>query len=265
MDFRGAVLDVDGTLVRGDDPVPGAAEGHRRLRAAGLDCLYVTNNPVKPPEAYVERLDRAGFDVDAENVLTAGVVTATYLSEQYPNAAIHVVGEEGLRDQLRRAGCSLVEDDGADPESADVLLASIDREFDYDRLSEAYWVLAEGEAAFVGSDPDMVIPAPERDRPGSGAVINAIAGVADRDPEIVLGKPSDPAGRLVRERLGHPPERCLVVGDRLDTDIAMGERAGMTTALVRSGVTDDDDLADSPVRPDYVLDSLAGVDTILED
>jgi 4-nitrophenyl phosphatase len=109
----------------------------------------------------------------------------------------------------------------------------------------------------------MVIPAAEGDLPGSGAIINAVAGVVGRDPDVMLGNPSKPARRIVRERLGLPPGDCLVVGDRLDTDIALGERAGMTTALVRTGVTDDRDLERSGVRPDYVLDSLADVGSVL--
>jgi 4-nitrophenyl phosphatase len=124
-------------------------------------------------------------------------------------------------------------------------------------------VLADDSVAFVGTDPDMVIPAADGDVPGSGAVINAIAGVAGRDPDIVLGKPSRPATDLVLSRIGLPAERCLVVGDRLDTDVAMGAAAGMTTALVRTGVTDDAALAASEVDPDYVLDSLADLDGIL--
>jgi 4-nitrophenyl phosphatase len=116
--------------------------------------------------------------------------------------------------------------------------------------------------AFVGTDPDMVIPAAEGDIPGSGAVIHAIAGVAGRDPDIVLGKPSAPARELVLSTLGVDPRECLVVGDRLDTDIAFGVNAGMTTALVRTGVTDDADLATADIEPDYVLDSLADLGAV---
>ncbi|QAU13896.1 HAD-IIA family hydrolase [Halorubrum sp. BOL3-1] len=258
MGFSGAVLDVDGTVVRGDDPIPGAPAGHRRLREVGIETLFVSNNPTKAPPAYVERLGAAGYEVDADRVLTAGSVTTRYLRRHHGSDDLLCIAEAGLLAQFAEAGLSTTDD----VDAADALVASIDREFDYEDLCRAMWAL-EREIPFIGTDPDLVIPAPERDVPGSGAVINAIAGVAERDPDAVLGKPSDTAVEMVRERLPYPPEECLVVGDRLDTDVALGERAGMTSVLVRSGVTDAADLAASDVSPDYVLDHLGEIDRVV--
>ena len=259
MEFSGAVLDVDGTVVRGDDPIPGAPAGYRRIRDAGIETLFVSNNPTKAAPAYVDRLGAAGYDVDAEQVFTAGAVTVRYLREHHADDELLCIADSGVVDQLNAAGLATTED----VDDADALVASIDREFDYDDLCTAMWAL-EGDIPFIGTDPDVVIPAPERDVPGSGAVINAVAGVAEREPDAVLGKPSDTAIEMVRERLPYPPEECLVVGDRLNTDIALGERAGMTTVLVRSGVTDDDAVADADVSPDYVLADLGEIGRVLE-
>ncbi|TKX73979.1 HAD-IIA family hydrolase [Halorubrum sp. GN11_10-6_MGM] len=258
MDFSGAVLDVDGTVVRGNDPIPGAPAGYGRLREAGIETLFVSNNPTKAPPAYVDRLGAAGYDVDAERVFTAGSVTTRYLREHHADDDLLCIGESGLIDQFAEAGLSTTDDVGA----ADALVASIDREFDYEDLCTALWTL-ERDVPFIGTDPDVVIPAPERDVPGSGAVINAIAGVAERDPDAVLGKPSDTAIEMVRERLPYPAEKCLVVGDRLDTDIALGARAGMTTVLVRSGVTDEATLSASDVDPDHVIDHLGQIGRVI--
>ncbi|WP_144921795.1 HAD-IIA family hydrolase [Halorubrum salsamenti] len=259
MEFSGAVLDVDGTVVRGDDPIPGAPAGYRRLREAGIETLFVSNNPTKAPPAYVDRLGGAGYDIDADRVFTAGSVTTRYLSERHADDDLLCIGAPGLVDQFEAAGLATTDD----VDAADALVASIDHEFDYDDLCTALWAL-ERDIPFIGTDPDVVIPAPERDVPGSGAVINAIAGVAEREPDAVLGKPSDTAIEMVRERLPYPPEECLVVGDRLDTDIALGERAGMTTALVLSGVTDEATVADAEISPDHVLDNLGDVDRVIE-
>ncbi len=259
MEFRGAVLDVDGTVVRGDEPIPGAPDGYQHLRGAGVEPLFVSNNPTKPAAAYVDRLANAGFDVDADRVFTAGTVTTGYLRRHHADDDLLVIGEEGLLEQFAAAGLSVTDEVAA----ADALVVSIDREFDYDDLCTALWALDRG-IPFIGTDPDVVIPAPERDVPGSGAVIRAVAGVAERDPDVVLGKPSDPAVELVREHLPYPPERCLVVGDRLDTDVALGNRAGMTTVLVRSGVTDDETLARSEITPDHVLDHLGEIDHVID-
>ena len=258
MEFSGAVLDVDGTVVRGDDPIPGAPAGYRRIREAGIETLFVSNNPTKAPPAYVDRLGTAGYDVDAERVITAGTVTTEYLRAHHAADDLLCLGASGLLDQFVDAGLSTTDD----VEAADALVASIDPEFDYDDLCTALWALDRG-IPFIGTDPDIVIPAPERDVPGSGAVIRAVAAVAERDPDIVLGKPSDPATGMIRERLPYPPEDCLVVGDRLNTDIELGARAGMTTVLVLSGVTDEATLADSDVEPDYVLDDLGEIDRVI--
>jgi 4-nitrophenyl phosphatase len=260
MTYRGVVLDVDGTVLRGDDPIPGAAEGLDRLAADGLRRLFVSNNPTKRPPAYAERLRRAGFDATPDEVVTAGTITTAYLAAEHAADALFVVGEPALVEQLADAGLTVVDDE----RRADVVVVSIDRSFDYDRLTAALRACAGEDVALVGTDPDMVIPAAEGDVPGSGAIINAVAGVTGREPDVVLGKPSTQALDVVRDRLDVPPEECLVVGDRLDTDVALGERAGMTTALVRTGVAADVHLVDSDVRPDYVLDSLADVGTILD-
>jgi 4-nitrophenyl phosphatase len=259
MDHSGVVLDVDGTVVRGDEPIPGAREGLDLLGEAGLERLFVSNNPTKAPPAYVDRLGRAGFEVRADEVVTAGTVATRYLVEHHAEDRLFLVGENGLREQFLDAGLRLTDD----PTSADAVVASIDREFHYDDLTDAHEALADESVPLIGTDPDRVIPAPERDIPGSGAIVNAVAGVAERDPDTVLGKPSEPARRLVLDRLGLPGEDCLVVGDRLDTDVEFGRRAGMTTVLVTTGITDRRRVERSHVEPDHVIDSLAELDGIV--
>ncbi len=261
MSIRGAIIDVDGTVLRGSEPVPGAVAGLDALDAAGVRRLFVSNNPTKAPSAYVERFEGAGFEVRADEVMTSGAVTTAYLRENRPTDAVFLVGEDGLRRQLEEAGQRVV----VDPDRADVVVASIDRSFDYDKLSQALWALSDEAVGFVGSDPDVTIPTESRPIPGSGSIIRAVAGVAEREPDVVLGKPSAYAREMALDRLGVDAEECLVVGDRLDTDIAMGAEAGMTTVLVHSGITDESTLADSDVRPDYVLESLGDVERVLQD
>lgn len=260
MRFQGVILDIDGTVLRGDRAIPGAVDGVGQLRERGIDRLYVTNNPTHPPAEYAQRLQDAGVELTTVEVITSGLTTARWLEREHRGAAVHVIGEDGLFEQLESAEIQLV----PSASTAEVVVVSIDRGFDYDQLCEALWALTDPEVAFIGTDPDMVIPAAERNVPGSGAIINAVAGVVDRDPDVVLGKPSEPTRTLLKERLGVQPESCLLVGDRLDTDIVMGQRAGFTTVLVRTGVTDEADLAASNIQPDYVLDSLAEIERVVE-
>jgi 4-nitrophenyl phosphatase len=262
--YRGVILDVDGTVLRGDRVLSGAREGLVAVEAAGCRRLFVTNNPTRGPEGYADRFERAGLSVAPEEVVTAAETTVAYLNAHHADDTLYVVGETGLYDQLDAAGFARTDD----PDAADCLVASIDRSFDYDDLTAALWALSDDTTAFVGTDPDVVIPAGERDVPGSGAVVRAVEAVAGRTPDAVLGKPSATARRLVSERLGVPPESCLVVGDRPDTDVAFGNRAGMTTALVTTGVTDATAAAtagddDPDCRPDLILESLAELSDVL--
>lgn len=254
---RGVVLDVDGTLIRGNTPIPGAVGALSRLRESGCSPVFISNNPIQTREAYRDRLVDHGFSLDPDELVTAGTITAEYLAREHDSNTLYVVGEEGLREQLREAGLSLT----TEYDRADVLVASIDREFSYDDLTHALWALSDS-TPFIGTDPDRTIPTERREVPGSGAIINAIAGVVGREPDAMMGKPAKTAIDTVERTLGIAPEECLVVGDRLDTDIAMGERAGMTTALVRTGVTDERVLKKSNIEPDYVLDSIAEIDSV---
>lgn len=259
MTYRGAVIDLDGTIYRGTEALPGAREAITTLRERGVSLLFFSNNPTKTPAEYVDRLADLGIDARPEEIVSAASVTTSYLAREHDDDRLFVVGSSGLYAQLEDAGLVLTDEVGA----ADVLVASYDRTFDYDRLTEALWVL-DGGAAFVGTDPDVTVPQGDGPMvPGSGAIIGAIAGVAGRDPEIVVGKPSTEAIETAIDALDVPPEECLVIGDRLHTDIELGTRAGMTTALVLTGVTSRATLADAEPTPDYVLESIGEVESIL--
>ncbi|KAB1196489.1 MULTISPECIES: HAD-IIA family hydrolase [Haloferax] len=260
MEYRGVVLDVDGTVVRGDVAIPGALDGLAAIDAAGLDRLFVSNNPTKAPPAYESRLRTAGIEATADEIVTSGTTTTVYLAEHHPGARTFCIGESGIHDQLREAGLELVTPD----DEPEVVVVGIDREFDFDDLRDAYVALRDG-ARFYGTDPDIIIPTADGDIPGSGAIIHAVAGVAGRDPDEVFGKPSTVAQRVVLDRLGLPPEDVLVVGDRLDTDIAFGLDAGMGTAVVKTGVTDDATLSNTAFEPDYVLDGLGDIERLLSE
>jgi 4-nitrophenyl phosphatase len=261
MTYRGVVLDLDGTVYRGNELLPGAAETVQAIRDRDISLCCCSNNPTKTRAEYVDRLAGMGVEIDEREVLSAGTVTRDYLVDEHAGDDCFLIGSPGLRDQLVDAGLPLTDD----PADADVVVASWDREFGYDDMTDGLRALADPTTAFVGSDPDRTVPASGgRSVPGSGAIIGAVAAVADRDPDRVMGKPSPEAIDAVGDALGVSPGECLLVGDRLDTDIAMGERAGMTTALVLTGAADRDDVADADVTPDHVLDDIGAVPALLD-
>jgi len=257
---RGAVVDLDGTVYRGDELLSGAREGLDTLRKAGVDVLFFSNNPLRDEAAYLDRLQGFGLDVSGARACSSGVVTTEYLHEHHGGDQILLVGADGLRDQLAGAGLSLTDD----PEAADALVESWTPSFGYDDMQTALDAVDE-ETPFLGTDPDRTVPRGDGGiMPGSGAVVYALAATLDREPDAMLGKPAAPARQAALDRLDCPPSDCLVVGDRPDTDLAMGEQAGMTTVLVLTGVTDREAVADSPVDPDYVIEDLGEIETVLD-
>ncbi|MDS0276877.1 HAD-IIA family hydrolase [Halomicroarcula sp. S1AR25-4] len=260
MTVRGVIVDLDGTVYHGDRLLPGAAAAIDRLRERGLSLCFFSNNPLHDGTEYVERLSELGVDARPGEACSSAVVTREYLDANHAGDGVFVVGAPSLRDRVRTTRAKLV----SDPRAADALLASWTDEFHYRDMVDALRAL-DDETVFLGTDPDPTFPDEDGNpTPGSGAIIRAISGVVERDPDLVLGKPSDVAVEAALERVGCSAEECLVVGDRLDTDVAMGERAGMQTALVRSGVSDDADVERSEVTPDHVVDSLADVDGVLD-
>lgn len=259
MEYRGAIVDLDGTVYRGDSLVPGSRAAIERLRDRGLDLLFVTNNPTRTREAYVERLAGMGLEVSREEVLSAGTVTTEFLAEHHGDDDLFVVGSDGLREQFAAADLVAVDD----PDSADVVVTSHDYRFDYDDMTRAVWALDAADT-FVGTDPDRTYPGrDDRDYPGSGAITHAVAAAAERDPDRELGKPAPETLDIALDHLGHDPDECFVVGDRANTDVALGESAGMTTVLVLTGTTRRRDLPVSP-EPDHVIDALSEIDAVLD-
>jgi 4-nitrophenyl phosphatase len=255
IEFEVVVFDVDGTLVRGKTAIPGAADAVRAVRESGARVAFVTNNPTRTPESYVGKLRAAGIDATADEVVTSGTSTVAFLAAEHPGDAAFVVGEQGLASQFANADLDVVDD----PVVADGVVASIDREFTYDRLTGALRAFDAGVDWFVGSDPDRSIPTGEGLVPGSGAIVECVAAVAERRPDAVLGKPHPFTQTLVFDRLGCDPSDALVVGDRLNTDVAFGVDAGATTALVETGIATRADVAASDVQPDHVLADVTGI------
>ncbi|WP_135363217.1 HAD-IIA family hydrolase [Halosimplex halophilum] len=258
-DIRGVVLDLDGTVYRGEGAIPGAAEAVAALRERGISVCFCSNNPTKTPAEYVDRLAGMGIDADESAVLPASTVTRDYLRDSHPGEPTYLLGSDSLADYLRESGQRLVDD----PRAASVFVASWDERFDYGDMRDALAGI-DDDTAFLGTDPDRTIPAAEGFVPGSGAIIGAVARTVGREPDRVLGKPAPETAEDALARLGVPAERCLVVGDRLDTDLRMGADHGMATALVLTGVSTRADAAGSAVDPDAVLDSLADLPALLD-
>ncbi len=215
----------------------------------------MTNKPLYSPREYARKLSHLGIPAAPEEVLTSSLALAAYMGAHHAAARVLLVGEHQVAQDLQAAGCQLVEE----PREAEVVVLAWDRGFTYAKLDAALQALCAG-ARFYATNPDVACPmGGGRLAPDCGALIAALEACSGRAPDFVAGKPNPGIAQAALERLGLQPHDCLLVGDRLMTDIVCGRRAGLATALVMTGVTDAASLAAAPdeARPDHVLASVA--------
>ncbi|QLC34328.1 HAD-IIA family hydrolase [Halarchaeum sp. CBA1220] len=258
MSYAAAFVDLDGTVWRGREAIPGAARGLRALREAGVPVVLLTNNTGVRRDEIAARLDGIDVDYRGEPVVTASWATAAYLAEHRPDADVHVLGQDVVEEELEAAGLTVT---AKGP--ADVVVAGYDERVSFARLTAALRAFEPG-TVFVATNRDRVTPDPDGLVPGANAFVSAIEGMVEQDP-VVVGKPETRMAELAAGEVDADVDvhDCLMVGDNLDTDILMGERAGMDTALVLSGVSSREDVAASDVEPTHVLADLGEVETLL--
>lgn len=256
-DHDAVLFDLDGVIFTGSTVVPHAVASVDRLRAQGVRCAFVTNNASRTPREIAEHLASFGLLVDPADVVTSPQVAVGELSRFIAaQDLILVVGGAGLREEVVSAGYGIVS--GAQ-ESPKAVIQGFAPTVGWTDLAEASFAIAAG-AAWIATNPDSTFPTERGLAPGNGALIRAVATAVGREPDFVAGKPDPALFHLAAARLG--AERPLVIGDRLDTDIAGGQRAGMRTALVLTGVTSD--VAEHDPKPDYVLRDLRDLFADLE-
>jgi len=227
------VLDLDGVVWLGDEPLPGAADAVVRFRAAGLAVGFMTNNSSLPVAGYVEKLARLGVEAAEDEVLTSALATADLLAADLaPGARILACSGPGVVEALQAKGFDVVDAGQPDPGPAEAVVVGWHRTFDFDRLDRASAAVRAG-ARFVATNIDATYPAPGGLLPGNGSLVAAVATAAGRRPEVA-GKPEPPTVALVRARFG---ERGVVAGDRPSTDGALAAALGWPFALVVSKAT----------------------------
>lgn len=249
------VLDMDGVLWRGDEPLPGITETFQWLDEAQIPYALATNNSSKTPASYVSKLERMGIPGVPENrIVTSATATAAYLQTRYPaGTRLHVIGMAGLREILFDAGFDVADGDDAD-EAPQAVVVGADFDINYEKLKRAtLWIRAGLD--FIGTNPDKTFPTPEGLIPGTGSLITLLEAATDRKA-IIVGKPNRPMFEAALKILGTSPENTLMVGDRVSTDIAGAKQAGLKTVLLFTGVTSSDDLTQSDVWPDVAYEGL---------
>jgi len=248
--IRGLILDMDGVLWRDSQPIGDLKTLFRQMRERGLRVLLATNNATRSTRFYLDKL--AGFGVHLEDwqVVTSAEATAEYLRRLFPNGGpLYVVGETGLKEALAARGFTQAE------EGVLAVVAGLDRDLTYEKLKRATLLVNSG-VRFIGTNPDRTLPTPEGDIPGAGTILAALEASTGQKP-LVIGKPAPAMFEVALARLETSPGETLVIGDRLETDIAGGQAVGCRTALVLTGVSSrSQGLSWSP-PPDLILDAIS--------
>ncbi|WP_420481864.1 HAD-IIA family hydrolase [Cohnella zeiphila] len=257
--FDGFLIDLDGTIYRGDLLIDGAADTVRRLFREGKRVVFVSNRGNISRDMCKAKLAGMGLDVPAESLLLTSTASGMYLKERDPDSAVWVLGEQGLKDELATFGIRLA----PRPEDSDWLVITLHETVTYRELNMAFRAIRSG-ARILATNEDRMVPTAEGDSLDVAGMIGAVCHPAGRWPDVVIGKPSEWMAQAALRTLGLPPERCLVIGDSLHSDIALAKRHGMSAALVLTGLADHGSAYGGEYKPDYVWDSIAGLNGLLE-
>jgi 4-nitrophenyl phosphatase len=225
------IIDMDGVLYLGDQPMPCLREFFAFLRERPIKFILATNNSTRTPQEYVNKLAKMGVTVYPEEILVSGQATARFLAREYPcGTRVHVFGMPSLKQAMTEAGFVLADED------VQLVVASMDREVTYEKLKRATLLIRSG-ARFIATNLDPTNPTEEGLLPGTGTMIVALE-TASGTKAKAIGKPEPTMYQLAMEQMSASPETTAALGDRVDTDILGGKRAGLTTICVLSGSSD---------------------------
>ena len=245
---------MDGVLVRGRQPIPGAQEFIERLQQAGARFVVLTNNPMYTPRDLQHRLAAIGLNVPHDHLFTSAMATAQFLHSQRPGGSAYVIGETGLTTALHDVGYVLADRD------PDYVVLGETTDYSFERISRAVRLVAAG-ARFIATNPDPAGPSEKGIEPACGAMAALIEKATGVAPYFV-GKPNPLMMRSALRFLGAHSEDTVMVGDRMDTDVIAGIESGLETILVLTGVTREEDIARWPYRPTRVVPSVAEIEAI---
>ncbi len=253
--LQALLIDMDGVLWLGKELLPGLVPFFGLLQTRHLPFMLVTNNASNTPAHYVKKFAGFGVTITPENLLTSSLATAAYLKQIYkPGSRVFVVGQEGLRQAMQQAGFVLL--DNAD-QPADIVVAGIDFTITYDKLKYATFLIQRG-ARFIGTNGDLTFPSEEGIAPGGGAILAAIEAATGVTPTLI-GKPERYMFDIAVQKLGIAPEQTAMLGDRLETDILGGQRAGLKTILVTTGIDNEDTIPKKGIQPDAIFSGIAAL------
>lgn len=247
--YKGYLIDLDGTMYRGNEPIEAAREFVSHLHNRKIPYVFVTNNSSEPQEGVSNKLNKMGIPANPEQVVTSSTATAIYLKGLKQGARCFVIGEAGLYTTLEMEGFELT-----DEPYCDYVIMGIDRNITYEKYARACLAVRNG-AAFIATNSDTAIPTERGLLPGNGAMTSVIS-VSTGVMPAVIGKPEPIIMEAAVSKLALDKEKIAMIGDNYHTDIRAGINAGMDTIMVLTGVTQAEDLPGLEEKPTYHVESL---------
>ena len=250
------ILDMDGVVYVGGNPIKGSVDTINYLKDQGKAVLFLTNDPRRSPIEYADKLRSIGIEASSDDVVTSAMAIAQHISEEHDsleNLTAYVIGSNTLRNQIRNSGITIVT--GEEGKYADFVILGSHPDFHYDEMKIATLALRNG-ADFYATNRDPAYPSEEGHIPATGAILASIEVASGKNAKVA-GKPENIIFETALEKVNK--DKIVMIGDRLDTDILGGNNAGLSTILVLSGSTKRKDLKDSEIKPDYVLNNLKGL------
>ncbi|MEI5907839.1 TIGR01457 family HAD-type hydrolase [Bacillus spongiae] len=247
--YKGYLIDLDGTMYRGKEKIEEAGDFVHRLKSKGIPYLFVTNNSSRRPDQVAEKLCKFDIPTDESQVFTTSMATAQYIQARKAGATVYIIGEEGIRSAIEEKGLIISE------ENPDFVVVGMDRGISYEKLALACLGVRNG-ATFISTNGDIAIPTERGLLPGNGSLTSVVT-VSTQTQPIFIGKPEPIIMEQALKVLGVSKEETLMVGDNYDTDISAGIRSGIDTLLVHTGVTTKEILKEKTTQPTYTVQSLS--------
>jgi len=250
---------MDGTIYLGDELIEGSRELLKLLGERDTLFLFLTNNSSKNSDIYKDKLKKLGIHVEIDNIFTSGEATRIYIKSMGEARKVYLLGNENLEREFVEDGFTLVEGEQAKP---DYVVLGFDTTLTYEKIWKACDLLKDG-VEFLATHPDYVCPLPEgKSMPDTGAMIKMFEAATEKSPRVI-GKPNKLIVESIMEKYNLQKNEMVMVGDRIYTDIKLGENAGIDSILVLSGEAKIEDLKETEVKPTYIIDSVKELYNVL--
>ncbi|HOA33006.1 MAG: HAD-IIA family hydrolase [Clostridiales bacterium] len=245
------ILDMDGTVYLGNTLIEGSDRFLKEISKKGIDFKFFTNNSSHNAASCVNKLRRLGFDYDESKIIISSYVTIDFIKKNRAGKKVYLLGNDNLTGDFAKAGIPLT----TDRDEADIVVLGFDTSITYKKIEDAAYIIARGKE-YISTHPDVNCPTDYGFMPDNGSFISLFKTSTGREPDLIMGKPYSHTVDYVCSATGCSKDEIVFIGDRMETDIYIGVKNGVKTALVLSGVTSEESMKTYPFAPTVYAENL---------